>query len=133
MTIVVDSSVLVAWVTDSGATGRWAGSVVAQDTRACPQMVMAEVSNTLRRLEISRQISQDRANSCLGVLMRLDVELFPFAPYAERVWELRHNLTGYDAWYVAVAESLNCPLATLDRRLTRAVGPECQFLAPDGV
>ena len=51
-------------------------------------------------------------------------------PHAERVWALRHNLTAYDAWYVAVAEALDCPLATLDRRLSRASGPACEVLTP---
>lgn len=61
--------------------------------------------------------------------MRTEIELHPFAPFAARVWELRHNLTAYDAWYVAVAESLGCPLVTLDGRLTRAPGPTCAVLA----
>ncbi|MXY05905.1 MAG: type II toxin-antitoxin system VapC family toxin [Gammaproteobacteria bacterium] len=56
--------------------------------------------------------------------------MFPFAPFAERVWALRGNLTGYDAWYVAVAERFECPLLTLDRKLSRATGPMCEFLVP---
>ena len=58
------------------------------------------------------------------------MELFPFAPFAERVWALRENLTSYDAWYVALAEALDCPLVTLDRRLSRANGPICEIIAP---
>lgn len=54
----------------------------------------------------------------------------PFAPFAERVWELRANVTSYDAWYVAVAEQFDLPLATLDRRLARSAGPRCRFLLP---
>jgi predicted nucleic acid-binding protein len=54
----------------------------------------------------------------------------PFAPFAERVWELRRNITSYDAWYVAVAEAFDLPLATLDRRLSRASEPSCRFLTP---
>ena len=60
------------------------------------------------------------------------MELFPFAPFAERVWALRENLTSYDAWYVALAEVLDCPLVTLDRRLSRASGPVCEIIAPPG-
>lgn len=63
-------------------------------------------------------------------LLRLDIELFPFEPIAARIWQLRHNLTCYDAWYVAVAETLGLPLATLDGRLSRAPGPTCRFLLP---
>jgi predicted nucleic acid-binding protein len=58
------------------------------------------------------------------------MELFPFAPFAERVWALRENLTSYDAWYVALAEALDCPLATLDRKLSRAGRPICEIIAP---
>jgi predicted nucleic acid-binding protein len=63
--------------------------------------------------------------------MLLDIHLFSFEPCAERVWELRHNLTSYDAWYVAVAEALDLPLATLDMRLSRARGLKCKFLTPE--
>ena len=63
-------------------------------------------------------------------LLRLEMDLFPFAPFAERVWELRSNLTSYDAWYVALAEALDCPLVTLDRKLSRAIGPKCEIIAP---
>ena len=58
------------------------------------------------------------------------MQLYPFAPFAERVWSLRDNLTAYDAWYVALAEALDCPLATLDRKLGRASGPTCEFIIP---
>ena len=50
--------------------------------------------------------------------------------FAERVWELRANLSSYDAWYVAIAELADMPLATLDQKLTRAPGPGCEFLLP---
>jgi predicted nucleic acid-binding protein len=62
--------------------------------------------------------------------MRLELDLFPFGPFAEWVWDLRDNLTSYDAWYVALAEALRCPVATLDKRLTRASGPKCSFITP---
>jgi predicted nucleic acid-binding protein len=60
--------------------------------------------------------------------MELEIQLFPFEPFSNRIWELRHSLTSYDVWYVAVAEALSLPLATLDRRL--AHGPSCEFLLP---
>lgn len=64
--------------------------------------------------------------------MQLDLELFSFDPFADRVWELRHTVTSYDAWYVAVAEALGLSLATLDKRLSRLTGLTCQFLTPRG-
>ena len=57
-------------------------------------------------------------------------ERCPFVPFASRVWQLRSNLTVYDAWYVALAEALDWPLITLDRRLSRAVGPRCEVIVP---
>jgi predicted nucleic acid-binding protein len=54
----------------------------------------------------------------------------PYPPFADRVWELRASVSAYDAWYVAVAEELACPLATLDARLSRAAGPRCAFELP---
>jgi predicted nucleic acid-binding protein len=63
-------------------------------------------------------------------LLSLPIELFPYHPCAARVWELRPNVTVYDAWYVALAERLDAALATLDRRLQRASGPRCEFLLP---
>jgi predicted nucleic acid-binding protein len=60
--------------------------------------------------------------------MQLDMELSPFDPFADRIWELRHLVTSYDAWYVALAEALRLPLATLDGRLSRVKGVSCKFL-----
>lgn len=57
-------------------------------------------------------------------------QLYPYEPFGARVWELRHNVTAYDAWYVAVAEMLGAPVATLDRRLIGATGPRCAFVVP---
>jgi len=56
--------------------------------------------------------------------------LFPFNPFAHRICDLRKNLTSYDAWYVALAEGLDYPLATLDRKLRGATGPMCSFMMP---
>ncbi len=81
-----------------------------------------ETANILRRLELARRLTPAEANAAYENLMRLDIELFSFDPFAIRIWELRHSVTSYDAWYVAVAEALALPLAILDRRLARAKG-----------
>lgn len=128
MTTVVDGSVLVAALVDAGREGRWAESAVAAGSLASPELALAEASNILRRLERAGRISSVEAESAHDDLLRLDLELFPFAPFAERVWALRRNLTSYDAWYVALAETLDCPLVTLDRKLSRATGPTCEVI-----
>ena len=130
MTVVVDSSVLVESLVDVSSEGGWARFALAADARAAPELALAEATNVLRRLELAGDISRLEATSAHRDLLRLDLELFPFAPYAERVWALRGNLTCYDAWYVAVAEALDCPLMTLDRRLGRASGPTCEIAVP---
>ena len=61
-------------------------------------------------------------------LVELRVLLFPYEFVAERVWELRPNVTAYDAWYVALAEALGAALATLDSALSREGGPRCEFV-----
>lgn len=130
MTVVVDASVLVAALVDAGSRGRWAESIIANGAVVAPELVLVEATNVLRRLERAEDISPLEATSAHRDLMRLDLELFPFRPFARRVWELRNSLSGYDAWYVAVAEALGCPLATLDRKLSRTSGPGCEFVIP---
>ena len=130
MTTVVDASALVAVLVDSGDEGKWAEATVAEGDLAGPELVLVEASNILRRLERSEKISRIEATHAHGDLLRLDIQLFPFAPFAERIWALRGNLTSYGAWYVALAEALDCPLVTLDRRLSRASGPICEIIAP---
>ena len=132
MTAVVDASTLVASLVDPGPEGTWAEQAMANNDIAGPELVLAEASNTLRRLERAGDLSTAVANVAQRILVRTDIQLYRFAPVADRVWALRNNLTSYDAWYVAIAESLDCPLLTLDRRLVRATGPRCQILtAPD--
>lgn len=130
MTTVLDASLLVALLVDSGSNGSWAESVISSHAVMGPELVMVETSNILRRLERSRKISTLEANSAQRDLTRLDLLLYPYSPFAHRIWSLRGNLTSYDAWYVALAEALDCPLATLDLKLSRASGPTCEFITP---
>ena len=108
----------------------WAESVVADGPLLAPELVLAEASNILRRLELAGRLSRFEASSAHAGLLRLNLDLFPFAPFADRVWALRGNLTSYDAWYVAIAEALDYPLVTLDQRLGRASGPRCEVVTP---
>lgn len=90
----------------------------------------AEVHSALRRMEIRGELTAADAGTAREEFFGLRFELAPFRPYASRVWALRNNLSCYDAWYVALAEALGCPLVTIDHRLSRAVGPECAFVTP---
>ena len=131
MSIVVDSSVLVAALIDVGPHGAWAEKVLARGTLHAPELARVEAMNIFRRLEQAKLITTPEANGAQDDLMQLDIDLFAFEPFADRVWALRHNLTSYDAWYVAVAEALGLPLATLDERLARSNVATCEFLTPD--
>lgn len=130
MKAVIDASALVAALVDMGREGRWAESAVAEGDLAAPELALVETTNILRRLEQSGKITRLEATSAHRDLLRLDLALFPFAPFAGRVWALRNNLSSYDAWYVALAEALECPLLTLDARLGRASGPSCEIVLP---
>jgi predicted nucleic acid-binding protein len=130
VTLVVDSSFVVAVLVDGGPVGSWADQLAATQDLAAPHLMPAEVANVLRRAASAGEISADTANLAYGDLLATRVELFGFEPFGERVWELRGNVTAYDGWYVAIAESLGASLATLDVRLTRALGPRCSFETP---
>lgn len=130
MNAVVDASILVAATTDTGAEGLWAEQLLAERELVAPHLVLAEATNILRRLEASKDLTRLEAESAHRDLLDLEILLLPFEPFAERIWALRRNVTSYDAWYVSAAEALDLPLATLDRRLSRAPGPMCQFLMP---
>ncbi len=130
--IVVDASVVVAALVDSGPDGRWAERLLASHALAAPHLMPVEVANILRRAAAAGEITQDVASLAHADLELLRIDLFPYAAVAQRVWELRHNITAYDAWYVALAERLEVGLATLDVKLARASGTKCDFLLPPG-
>jgi predicted nucleic acid-binding protein len=130
MTLVIDSSAVTAALVDSGPTGVWADEHLASRDLAAPHLMPVEVSNILRRSAASGAISADAATLAHADLLRLRVALYPFEPFAQRVWALRANVTAYDAWHVALAEHLGAQCVTLDHRLARAAGPRCEFLTP---
>ncbi|MFW6093445.1 MAG: type II toxin-antitoxin system VapC family toxin [Pseudomonadota bacterium] len=130
MTLVVDATVVVAALSDAGEAGQWAESIIAGGSLAAPALVLVESANVLRRLERAKDLSALEVNTAHRDLLQLEIELFPYEPFAPRVWDLRHNVSSYDAWYVALAEALGSELATLDGRLGRASGPTCGFLTP---
>jgi predicted nucleic acid-binding protein len=130
VTLVIDASLVVSALVDAGDTGRWAESLLVSDQLSAPHLMPVEVSNILRRAAAKGEITQDIASMAHADLLDLRVELYPYAPFAPRVWELRGNVTAYDAWYIAVAESLGSSVATLDRRMANAPGPRCSFEVP---
>jgi predicted nucleic acid-binding protein len=127
VTLVVDASVVVAALIDSGPEGAWAAQLLGSDDLAAPHLMPAEAANVLRLAALAGDVSRESATLGYTDLLALPVELFPYQPFALRVWELRETVTAYDAWYVALAEELGLTLATLDARLARVAGPRCRF------
>lgn len=130
MTVVVDASVMVAALVDDGELGRWSESVLEDDRIMAPHLLPAEVTNVLRRTVAAGQVPADSAALAHAELLAWPIALFPYSPFAARIWELREDLTAYDAWYVALAEELGAPLVTLDSRLASAPGPRCVVTTP---
>lgn len=87
-----------------------------------PHLIDTEVLHALRRLTINGAIGDDRAADARGDFAQLALVRYPHEPLNDRVWELRHNLTAYDATFVVLAEALDVPLVTCDRRLGSAPG-----------
>jgi predicted nucleic acid-binding protein len=130
MTIVVDASVVVAALLDGGEVGTWADALLAEQAVVAPHLMPVEVANVVRRNAAAGSVSRDAAHEAIADLGELRARLVPFGPCAARVWALRDNLSCYDAWYVAVAEAVDAPLATLDMRMAGAAGVRCEFLLP---
>ena len=128
--VVCDASALVALLLDGGSDGRWAQRALAGAELAAPGIVGFEAANIIRRHELAGLVSADQSAQAHADLLDLQIELWPYEVVAPRAWELRHNLSIYDAGYVAVAEIVDATLVTLDRRIGGAPGIRCVVATP---
>ena len=87
-----------------------------------PELLDVEVVQVIRRLSLTKSITEYRAETALIDLVEMPLERYSHLPLVNRIWELRKNVSAYDAAYVALAEVLNCSLLTLDKRLAPATG-----------
>lgn len=126
---VLDASAAVALLADGGPTGQWVEATIRGATLFAPELMPFEVSNILRRHALAGILNASDAALTHTDLVALPVDLYPYTALAERVWQLRANVTAYDASYVALAELIAAPLVTLDAKLAAAPGPTCQILA----
>lgn len=118
---VVDASILVELLLRSPVAAAVERRLRASGTSLhAPHLIDAEVAQALRRYASLGQIGAERSRELMGDLMDFPVRRYPHVPMLPRIWELRHNLTAYDAAYVTLAEALDAPLVTLDRRLAAA-------------
>lgn len=123
---MVDASVLANVVGDDGADGRRARNEVrgARDV-AAPDLVDVETLAVLRKRWLSGTISERRLAAALDDLEAIDLQRYPALPLIRRSYDLRADVTPYDAMYVALAEALGCELRTGDERLATAPGLRC--------
>jgi predicted nucleic acid-binding protein len=126
--IVIDASVLTSALTDDGPFGRDCRARLAGDVHwSAPDHIVVEVFSAIRGLDRAAKITRRRSGDALAALSSAVIERVDIVPLLNRMWQLRSNLSGYDAAYVAVAEMLACPLVTADRRLGDATGIRCEI------
>ncbi len=123
--IVVDASVLVVALADDGPDGDTARTRLRGESLAAPELIDLEVASVLRRQLRAGALDDRRVRLALDDLFGIPMQRAPHRPLLARCWDLRDSLTVYDAAYVALAEALDVPLLTGDRRLARAHGPRC--------
>ncbi len=121
--IVVDASALLEVLLGTPASDAIEERLfAARETLHAPHLLDVEVTQVLRRYTAAGDIDEERGRAALADLADLPLRRYPHGFLLSRVWELRNNLTAYDAAYVALAEALDATLLTRDRRLATAAG-----------
>ena len=125
--IVVDASTLTNAFTDDGPVGQSSRAELGRDAHwAAPEHLVVETFSAIRGLYLGRKISGQRALDALDAIMASSIELLGTTALLPRMWQLRDNVTGYVAAYVAAAETHGCPLVTADARVARAGDLRCE-------
>jgi predicted nucleic acid-binding protein len=119
--IVIDASAAVLGLSNDGE----ARAIMEHDAIVCPHLADSEIVHALRSQVLRGDLDAVLAERMIDVWRRLGLERVGVAGLLGRVWDLRENLTAYDATYVALAEALDVPLVTADGRLAGAPGPRC--------
>lgn len=121
--IVLDAAAIVELLRATSAGGQVKDRLEDEDGDAhVPYLAATEAASALHSLVARRELAADRAELLIGVLADLPGKRYPAEPLLARMWELRQNLSMYDAHYVALAEALRAPLLTCDGRMARASG-----------
>jgi predicted nucleic acid-binding protein len=124
--IVLDASAAIEWLCQT-AVGRRVGQRLGDEPLAAPHVIDLEVAQVMRRYVSARAMSAGRADEVLQDLSDVRLTRYPHTPLLPRIWELRANLTAYDAAYVALAEALDSRLITCDSRVAAAPGSRARI------
>lgn len=119
--IVVDASAAVSALLNAGPARR----ALSDEQLHAPHLIDSEIANALRRQVGAQRLEADAAWTALDRWRGLGITRYPAVGLLERVWELRENVSAYDATYIALAELLDCSLLTADGRLGQAPGSRC--------
>jgi Predicted nucleic acid-binding protein, contains PIN domain len=130
MTVVIDAGVALAALLDDDEHTAWAREVMSEGDLAAPELLSVEVAHLLRKSVSQGLLTAHKARDALVDLLDVVDDFYPHGPFVPRIWELHATVTSYDSAYVALAEALAAPLATLDQKLRNATGPRCEFLQP---
>ena len=128
--IVVDASVVVTALLVGGAKGDPARRLLQDEELHAPHLVDVEAASAVRRWVLTGRLGADGARSAMADLADLPITRHGHEALLERVLDLRDAVSAYDGTYVALAELLDVPLATVDRRLSRAPGLRCRVVVP---
>jgi predicted nucleic acid-binding protein len=126
--IVLDASAAIEWLLQTSTGQRVEQQIFSQsESLHAPHLLDVEIIQVLRRLVRERVISAVRADQAITDLLDLRINRYPHFVLLPRIWQLRHNLSAYDAAYVALAEELDAILLTSDARLASASGHSAQI------
>jgi predicted nucleic acid-binding protein len=121
--IVVDASAVIEVLLGTAAASRLVERLFAEgETLHAPHLLDVEVAQVLRRYALAGVFAPERGAEALEDLADFPIARYPHQPFLSRIWELRHNVTAYDAAYLALAEVLAAPLVTRDAKLVSAAG-----------
>lgn len=126
--IVVDASVLANALADDAEDGRVARAALRNAAElTAPDLIDVETVAVLRKAWLARTLADERFDAAVTDLRRWDFDRVPALRLVRRAYEIRANVSAYDAMYVALAEALDCEHLTADRRLASATGPQCRI------
>ncbi|HZE41392.1 MAG TPA: type II toxin-antitoxin system VapC family toxin [Stackebrandtia sp.] len=124
--IVVDTSALVESLVGKDARALAVRTVMLDQTLAAPHGIDLEFAAALRGLAKGKKIHEKEAERACSLLGQMPIRRFEHTPLLRRIWQLRHNMWPYDVSFVALAELLDAPLVTVDKKFSTVPGLQCE-------